>query len=144
MASPPNTSTIPHDYNPSSVKVDYDVRLDGDTSQYSDSDTVSEDESDKRGEDYPRTNEVAIPRYSDGVIKFMNAVGDENDADVINPTDTVRSDMWCESDNEIRLSMKFESKAQLKKAITLWSMRQNREFKVVESRINTWIAKYKM
>lgn len=46
-----------------------------------------------------------------------------------------------ESRNEIRLGMRFESKSQLKKAITLRSVSQNREFRVVESRINTWAAK---
>ena len=40
--------------------------------------------------------------------------------------------------------MMFTTKAQLKRAITLWSIRQNWEFQVVESRGNTWVAKCKM
>ncbi|KAG6486407.1 hypothetical protein ZIOFF_054977 [Zingiber officinale] len=58
--------------------------------------------------------------------------------------DAVHIDIWSESKNQIRLGMLFESKSQLRKAVTLWSISQNREFKVVESRINTWVAKCKV
>lgn len=64
-------------------------------------------------------------------MKFMNDVRDGNDDDI----------QRHESRNESRLGMRFDSKSQLKKAITLWSVAQNREFKVCESRINTWAAR---
>ncbi|KAL4555227.1 hypothetical protein LXL04_037838 [Taraxacum kok-saghyz] len=62
------------------------------------------------------------------VMSFMNDIGDVGDDD--------------ESENKIRLGMQFESKVQVKKA-TLWSINQNREFKVYESKSNSWVAKCK-
>ncbi|XP_071710014.1 uncharacterized protein [Rutidosis leptorrhynchoides] len=49
-----------------------------------------------------------------------------------------------DDEKNIRLGMRFESKLQMKNAVTLWSIAQNKEFKVVESRVNTWAAKCKL
>ena len=51
--------------------------------------------------------------------------------------DNIRTHFWNESRNGISLGMRFERKSQLKISITLWYVAQNRELRVVESRINT-------
>ncbi|GKC81140.1 hypothetical protein Tco_1136857, partial [Tanacetum coccineum] len=71
--------------------------------------------------------------YSEGVMKFFNDVKDI-DEEIPDIDDNFRIDLWSESEREIRLRMRFESKAQLKKALALWSLENNREFKVVESK----------
>ncbi|XP_071907847.1 uncharacterized protein [Coffea arabica] len=50
---------------------------------------------------------------------------------------------FSEENNNIRLHMRFESKQQLSRAIRMWSITHNREFRVVESKRNTWVAKCK-
>lgn len=105
---------------------------------------VEGDESDEEVLDKRERSQGTFPLFSDRVIEFMNDIGDANGAALVDQEDTVQIDMWSASENQIRLRMRFESKAQLKKAITMWSLSQNREFKVVESRRNTWAAKCKM
>ena len=57
----------------------------------------------------------------------MNDVGDYNDDDDRHVReDNIHIEFWNESKNEIRLGMQFESKPKLKKAITLWSVAQNK------------------
>lgn len=75
------------------------------------------------------------------VLNFMNDIGDVGD--VGDFEDNCHIDVWKESDNKITLGMQFESKQQVKKAVTLWSIAQNREFKVYESKNNYWVAKCK-
>ncbi|KAL4575286.1 hypothetical protein LXL04_022128 [Taraxacum kok-saghyz] len=77
------------------------------------------------------------------VMSFMNDIGDVGDDDVEEPEDNIHIDVWKESENKIRLGMQFKSKVQVKKAVTLWSINQNREFKVYESKSNSWVAKCK-
>nr|KAJ0208323.1 hypothetical protein LSAT_V11C500281350 [Lactuca sativa] len=77
------------------------------------------------------------------VMSFMNDVRDVGDDDRIDLEDNIHIDVWKESENKIRLRMQFESKVQIKKAVTLWSINHNREFKVYESKSNLWVAKCK-
>ncbi|GJV69293.1 uncharacterized protein Tco_1484802 [Tanacetum coccineum] len=66
----------------------------------------------------------------------IEAKGSSGDIDEEIPDidDNFRIDLWSETEREIRLRMRFECKAQLKKALALWSLENNREFKVVESK----------
>ncbi|GKG46654.1 hypothetical protein Tco_0501500, partial [Tanacetum coccineum] len=75
-------------------------------------------------------------------MKFFNDVKDV-DEEIPDIDDNFRIDLWSETEREIRLRMRFECKAQLKKALALWSLENNREFKVVESKGNTWVTKCK-
>ncbi|XP_071912364.1 uncharacterized protein [Coffea arabica] len=50
---------------------------------------------------------------------------------------------FSEENNNIRLHMRFESKQQLSRAVRMWSINHNREFRVIESKSNTWFAKCK-
>ena len=68
----------------------------------------------------------------------MNEVRDYNDDDRHVHEDNIHTHFWNESRNGISLGMRFERKSQLKISITLWYVAQNRELRVVESRINTW------
>nr|KAJ0187554.1 hypothetical protein LSAT_V11C900494220 [Lactuca sativa] len=77
------------------------------------------------------------------VMSFMNDVRDVGDDDITGLEDNIHIDVWKESENKIRLGMQFESKVQVKKAVTLWSINYNREFKVYESKSNLWVAKCK-
>nr|KAJ0216107.1 hypothetical protein LSAT_V11C300133080 [Lactuca sativa] len=77
------------------------------------------------------------------VMSFMDDVGDVGDDDIADLEDNIHIDVWKESENKIRLGMQFESKLQVKKAVTLWSINHNREFKVYESKSNLWVAKCK-
>ncbi|CAI9282062.1 unnamed protein product [Lactuca saligna] len=77
------------------------------------------------------------------VMNFMRDVGDIGDGDIVGLEDRIQIDVWKESENKIRLGMQFESKLQVKKEVTLWSINQNREFKVYDSKPNLWVAKYR-
>ncbi|CAI9295780.1 unnamed protein product [Lactuca saligna] len=77
------------------------------------------------------------------VVDFMNDVGNIGDDVVENLEDNIHIDVWKETENKIRLGMQFESKQQVKNAVILWSISQNREFKVYESKHNKWVAKCK-
>ncbi|KAG6468100.1 hypothetical protein ZIOFF_072668 [Zingiber officinale] len=103
-----------------------------------------DDDSPDDGDCDTHLNHGEIPPYNERVMHFMNDIGEENDDDNVDREDNVHIDIWSESKNQIRLGMLFDSKSQLRKAVTLWSISQNREFKVVESRINTWVAKCKV
>ncbi|KAG6529700.1 hypothetical protein ZIOFF_011913 [Zingiber officinale] len=103
-----------------------------------------DDDSPDDGDCDTHLNRGEIPPYNERVMHFMNDIGEENDDDIVDREDNVHIDIWSESKNQIRLGMLLDSKYQLRKAVTLWSIIQNREFKVVESRINTWVAKYKV
>ncbi|KAI3510380.1 hypothetical protein L1887_17323 [Cichorium endivia] len=73
----------------------------------------------------------------------MNDIGNVGNDDIEDLEDNIHIDLWKESENKIRLGMQFESKLQVKKAVTLWSINQNREFKVYESKNSKWVAKCK-
>ncbi|XP_023743043.2 uncharacterized protein LOC111891205 [Lactuca sativa] len=77
------------------------------------------------------------------VVDFMNDVGNIGDDVVENLEDNVHIDVWKETENKIRLGMQFESKQQVKNVVILWSISQNREFKVYEIKHNKWVAKCK-
>lgn len=51
--------------------------------------------------------------------------------------------MYSEENMNICLHMRFVSKQQLVKAIRMWSIDQNREFRVVESKRDTWVVRCK-
>ncbi|KAI3757823.1 hypothetical protein L6452_05366 [Arctium lappa] len=127
-----NPSNVPFSLpNDNTFEADNDFGFDEPKSQYSeDSDTESmfniEDDYDDVSENL--------------VVNFMNDVGDDDIADLEN---NIHIDVWSESENKIMLGMQFESKARVKKAVTLWSIAQNREFKVYESKSNSWLAKWK-
>ncbi|XP_042403335.1 uncharacterized protein LOC121992813 [Zingiber officinale] len=103
-----------------------------------------DDDSPDDGDCDTHLNRGEIPPYDERVMHFMNDIGEENDDDNVDREDNVHIGIWSESKNQIRLGMLFDSKSQLRKVVTLWSISQNREFKVVERRINTWVAKCKV
>ncbi|XP_052621000.1 uncharacterized protein LOC128126883 [Lactuca sativa] len=76
-------------------------------------------------------------------MNLMNDIGDEGDDGVVDIHEKIHLDFWNESENKIRVGMLFENKDQVKKAVRLWSIKQNREFKVCESKSSFWIAKCK-
>ncbi|KAI3665342.1 hypothetical protein L6452_43966 [Arctium lappa] len=130
-----NSSNVPFSLpNDNTFETDNDFGFYEPNSQYSeDSDSESmfniEDDSDDVSEN--------------PVVNFMNDVGDVEDDDIANLENNIHIDVWSESENKIRLGMQFESKAHVKKAVTLWSITQNREFKVYESKSSSWLAKCK-
>ena len=87
------------------------------------------------GDDSDDVSETVVPN-------FMSDIGDLEENDDI-PEDTDHIDFWTESENKIRLGMQFESRLEVKKAVTLWSIAHSREFKVYESKHNKWVAKCK-
>ncbi|KAI3779089.1 hypothetical protein L2E82_08571 [Cichorium intybus] len=111
-----------------------DFGFDDPNSQCSE-DNVSKSVSDV-GDDSDDLNETPV-------VNFMNDIGDEGDDDITDLPDTIHMDVWNESENKIRLGMQFESREDVKKAVTLWSIAQNREFKVYESKSRLWVAKCK-
>ncbi|PWA73742.1 MULE transposase domain-containing protein [Artemisia annua] len=76
-------------------------------------------------------------------IQLLEDGGDTGDDGMAEFEDSDNSDIWSESLNKIRVGMQFESNLQVKKAITLWSIAQHREFKVMESKSSMWTAKCK-
>ena len=77
------------------------------------------------------------------VVDYMNDVGNLGDNDIEDVEEIIHIDLWKETENKIRLGMQFESKVQVKRAVTLWSIYQNREFKVYESKRDSWVANCK-
>nr|KAJ0198720.1 hypothetical protein LSAT_V11C600325500 [Lactuca sativa] len=77
------------------------------------------------------------------VVDFMNDVGNIGDDVIENLEENIHIDVWKETENKIRLGMQFESKQHVKNAVILWSISQNREFKVYENKHNKWEAKSK-
>ncbi|GKB96905.1 MULE transposase domain-containing protein [Tanacetum coccineum] len=106
-------------------------------SQYSDNNSESNSDI---GDESDDGCEVAAQSHSQGVMDFMNDVGDASDEDA---DDKVRIDVWSELENKIRLGMQFENKKQVKNAVTLWSIANNREYKVLESKSHKWVAQCK-
>ncbi|GJT56389.1 hypothetical protein Tco_0991443 [Tanacetum coccineum] len=78
--------------------------------------------------------------HSQGVMDFINGVGDASDDDV---DEKVRIDIWSQLENKIRLEMQFESRKQVKKVVTLWSNANNKEYKVLESKSHKYVAQCK-
>lgn len=130
-----NPSNVPFSLsNDITFEADNDFGFDEPNSQYSEySDSESmfniEDDSDDVSEN--------------PVVNFMNDVGDVGDDDIADLENNIHIDVWSESENKIRLGMQFESKAPVKKAVTLWSIAQNREFKVYQSKSSSWVTKCK-
>ncbi|KAG6493877.1 hypothetical protein ZIOFF_048880 [Zingiber officinale] len=103
-----------------------------------------DDDSPDDGDCDTHLNRGEIPPYNKRVMHFINDIGEENDDDNVDREDNVHIDIWSESKNQIRLGMLFDNKSQLRNAVTLCSISQNQEFKIVENRINTWVAKCKV
>ncbi|XP_027107591.1 uncharacterized protein [Coffea arabica] len=51
--------------------------------------------------------------------------------------------VWNEHTMDLRLGMLFDSKKHVSRAVKLWSIKQNREYEVCESKQNTWFVKCK-
>lgn len=76
-------------------------------------------------------------------LAYFTDLGNITDGASTDEDDSTSIPIYNEDNRNIRLHMRFESKQQLVRAIRMWSINQNREFKVVESKRDTWVAKCK-
>nr|XP_027069017.1 uncharacterized protein LOC113694296 [Coffea arabica] len=82
--------------------------------------------------------------YAPRGLKFFSNLGNiDDDEHLTDESELERNVIFSEEKNNIRMHMRFESKQQLSRAIRMWSINNNREFRVVESKSNTWVAKCK-
>ncbi|KAL3502784.1 hypothetical protein ACH5RR_037233 [Cinchona calisaya] len=119
--------------------------LDEDYESGSDSEDISDDDSDENlgtNNDECHTQED-VPAYQPRGMAFFNDLGNYGEYDPMDRSDKDGLIYWNKEKNDIQLHMYFESKEQVTKAVTMWSIAQQREFKVIESRKRTWAAKCK-
>lgn len=93
--------------------------------------------------DNARDNAYGNLSYVPKGLAFFSNLGSIDDDDLTDEDDLDHIATFNEENNNIRLHMRFESKQQLSRAVRIWSINHNREFKVIESKSNTWVAKCK-
>lgn len=81
--------------------------------------------------------------YVPRVLACFTTLGTDDADDLGDDKDQTSIPMYSEENMNICLHMRFVSKQQLVKAIRMWSIDQNREFRVVESKRDTWVVRCK-
>ena len=90
-----------------------------------------------------RNSTAGSSAYVPRGMTFFSDLGNIDHDDMEEEDGLERIVTFSEENNNIRLHMRFESKQQLSRAVRMWSINHNREFRVIESKSNTWFAKCK-
>ncbi|XP_071939459.1 uncharacterized protein [Coffea arabica] len=93
--------------------------------------------------DIRRNSTAGSSAYVPRGMAFFSDLGSINDDDIKEEDGLERIVTFSEENNNIRLHMRFESKLQFSRVVRMLSINHNREFRVIESKSNTWFAKCK-